>query len=172
MNDIMILGIVTAAVGLVIAVSGVVTYFERKNAVAKGKWVRTTAAIVGEFSYTERQLPRLSKGYRSQSNPVTYTQARIVYSVDGEFYEKTAFTDEEKEVDIYYNISKPSHFYTAEEYEKHFENNMLFGLVAGCVAGALMIALGVGLICSGADDANDMPILDVSSGQAQFEQKE
>ena len=134
-----VLGIAIVVIGVLAVVLGIIDYFFYKES----GWVRISAQIVGEYSYTERTMPRLSNAYRSKSNPVTHTQARILYNVDGNVYEKTVFTDEKEEVEIYYKKSKPDYFYTVDVFEKR---TGVTGLIAGCVFGALMLALGIALI--------------------------
>lgn len=135
------LGIVCVAFGVLAAAMGVFRYFYYKES----GWERTTAQIVGEYTYTERGIPKLSRGFRSKSNPVTHTQARILYNVDGKVYEKTVFTKETKDVEIYYRKKDPDYFYTVQEFESR---TGVWGLVAGLITGALLIAFGVALIVS------------------------
>ena len=138
-----IIGIIIMVLGAVFVIMGIYNRVVYKNGAESGTWVRTTARIVGEYTYTETPAPRLSRGYRSQSNPVTRTQARIVYTVDGKDYEKTVFTNEEDHVDIYYKKKDPSYFETIAEYDAR--KGLRFGssgLIFSLVTGAVIIAFG------------------------------
>lgn len=134
------LGIVIVVCGAVCIAMGIFhhVYYRRSG------WERTTAQIVGEYSYTERAMPKLSRGYRSRSNPVTYTQARILYNVNGKVYEKTLSTDETEQVDICYRKKAPDYFCDADWFEKN-EGGTAF-LIGGVLAGVLIMALGIAII--------------------------
>ncbi len=136
------LGIGIVVIGVAAVVLGICSFCFYKES----GWARTTAQVAGEYSYTERTMPRMSNAYRSKSNPVTHTQARILYNVDGKVYEKTVFTDEKNKVEILYKKNNPDYFYTVDVFEKR---TGVTGLIACCVFGALMLALGIALIVTG-----------------------
>ncbi len=136
------LDIAVIVIGLLAVAAGVCSYIFYKES----NWTRIMAQIVGEFTYTERAIPRLSRGYKSKTNPITHTQAKILYNVDGKVYEKTVFTDEKEEVEIYYRKKDPNYFYTVDVFEKR---TGVTGLLAGLISGALLIALGLALAITG-----------------------
>lgn len=108
------IGGVVIATGLGVLAKGIYNFASAKRLASSGRWQKTEAMIIGDYSFTERGMP-YGSSFKSRTNPITYTQRKIVYVVDGESYEKTAFIPEDEgTVPIYYNTNDPSYFYTEE----------------------------------------------------------
>ncbi len=145
-----VLGGVFAAAGLAVCAKGIYNFASAKRLESSERWQKTDALIIGNYSFTERSGPYASS-FKSRSNPITYTQRKIVYVVDGKSYEKTDFIPEEEgTVPIYYDTKNPSHFYTEEKWLARLRDRQS-GKMLGffIVMSVIMCAVGAAMLFGG-----------------------
>lgn len=166
-----IFGGVLIAAGAALLAKGIYNFVSAKRLASSARWKKTDALITGDYSFTERGMP-YATSFKSRSNPVTYTQRKIVYVADGESYEKTAFIPEEEgTVPIYYDTKNPSHFYTEEEWLVRFKDrrsgkSLAFWIVMAAIASAV----GAAMLYSGLQSSDIKTVL-TDAEMAQLLQK-
>lgn len=157
-----VIGGFVAAAGLAVGAKGIYNFVSAKRSASLKRWQKADALIIGDYSFTERGRP-YSSSFKSRSNPVTYTQRKIVYMVNGESYEKTAFLPEEEgTVTIYYDVKDPSRFYTEEEWLARLRDCRSGKMLAFFIVMAvIMCAVGTAMLCSGLHSSNvDLKLAD------------
>lgn len=149
-----VIGGVFIASGAALLAKGIFDFVSAKRIASSKRWKKTDAFITGDYTFTERRMPCMTS-FKSRSNPITYTQRKIVYVVDGVSYEKTAFfPEDEGTVPIYYNTKNPSYFYTEEEWlarlrDRRSKKTLAFFIVMAAIASALGAAILYGGLQSG-----------------------
>ncbi len=142
MNETVIIAIILLALGVAAIANAVIRFFTAKPVPSDKYWAKVSATVTGDYIFTQRGYPSGSS-FLADSNPRTYTQKEIVYFVNGTCHTKTVFAPDEQTVDIYYNIYKPSHFYTVEEYEaKYRDSKSGKSLAFWLVMGAILLTIG------------------------------
>lgn len=162
-----VLGGAFASAGLAVCAKGIYNFLSAKRKASSERWQKTDALIIGDYSFTERGRP-YSSSFKSRSNPVTYTQRKIVYVVDGESYEKTDFIPEEEgTVPIYYDTKNPSHFYTEEKWLARLRDMRSGKMLAFFIVMAvLMCAVGAAMLFGGLQSSDiDFGLTDAEISQ-------
>ncbi len=162
-----VFGGVFIAAGLATLAKEIYNFVSAKRLESSARWKKTDALIIGDYSFTERSGP-YDSSFKSRSNPVTYTQRKIVYVVNGESYEKTDFIPEEEgTVPIYYDTKHPSRFYTEEKWLARLRDRQSGKMLAFFIVMALiMCAVGAAMIFGGLQSSDiDLGLTDAEIAQ-------